>query len=282
MAFVPTAAYMLAEFIGGILAYSLALISDAAHMATDVVGLGIAIAAIRIGRRPADRQRTYGYERFEILAAAFNSVLLFGVAAYIVYEAYRRLVEPPQIATGVMLGIALLGLAVNAYSMWILSERKEGSLNVQGAYLEVWSDFIGSLGVIGAAVLIRLTGWLWVDSLVAVLIGLWVLPRTWRLLTQSVNILLEGVPENINAQEVLERLRGIPGVSDVHDLHIWALTSGQVCLTAHMVAAGVGQDGQALLAAARRMLREKFNISHVTIQWELVPCEDAQAGHRFL
>lgn len=281
LALVPTSLFMAVEIVGGLLTGSLALISDASHMATDVFGISIAIVAIRIGRRPADAQRTFGYERFEILAAMANAVLLFGIGLYILYEAYRRLSSPPEIHSTAMLVVALIGLAVNLYSMRILTAGKDKSLNLKGAYLEVWSDLLGSLGVIGAAVVIRVTGWTLVDSVVAVGIGLWVLPRTWFLLRDAINVLLEGVPPGIILEDVRLAMIDTAGVTDVHDLHVWSLTGGRVLLTAHVVAAmnDVGQEQ--LLEKLRDKLHQRFGIGHVTIQIERVACADA-AGHIFL
>lgn len=282
LALVPTAGFMVAEVVGGLLTGSLALISDASHMATDVFGVAIAITAIRIGRRPADTKRTFGYERFEVLAAVVNAVLLFGVSLYILVEAYRRLGQPPEIQSTAMLIIALLGLGVNLFSMQVLASGKDESLNLKGAYLEVWSDFLGSLGVIAAALVIRFTGWTIVDSLVAVGIGLWVLPRTWVLLRNALNVLLEGVPGGIELDAVRRAMLDVTGVMDVHDLHIWALTGGRVCLTAHVVAPSRAADQEAVVSELNGVLRERFTIGHVTIQCERVPCADAAAGHRFL
>ncbi|WP_121343702.1 CDF family zinc transporter CzcD, partial [Pseudomonas aeruginosa] len=214
-----TGSFLVAEVGGGILTGSLALISDAAHMLTDAVALAIALAAINIARRPTNDRLTYGYHRFEILAAAFNAFLLFGVAFYILYAAYERLNQPAEIQSVGMLVIAVLGLLVNLASMRLLAPAQGNSLNVKGAYLEVWSDMLGSLGVIVAAIVIRFTGWAWVDSLVAVLIGFWVLPRTWILLRESLHVLLEGVPKEIQLAELREALLGIPGVTGLHDLH---------------------------------------------------------------
>ena len=222
-----TSTFLLVELVGGILTKSLALISDAAHMFTDTAALAIALAAIQIAKRPVDKTRTFGYYRFEILAAAFNALLLFGVALYILYEAYQRLQSPPEIQPTGMLVIATFGLVVNLVSMRVLSGGKEHSLNVKGAYLEVWSDLLGSLGVIVGAVIIRFTGWTWVDSAVAVLIGLWVLPRTWILLKSSLNILLEGVPEDIDIDKVEELLLSVNGVKSIHDLHVWSAPTAQ-------------------------------------------------------
>lgn len=276
-----TTAFLVAEIVGGILTNSLALISDAAHMFTDTAALAISLAAIRIGKRPADKQRTFGYYRFEILAAAFNAILLFLVALYILYEAYQRLQHPPEIASGMMLGIAVFGLVVNLISMRLLAVGQEQSLNVKGAYLEVWSDMLGSIGVIIGALVIRYTGWTWVDSVIAVGIGLWVLPRTWTLLKASMNVLLEGVPEGIGLAEVESAILAVPGVASAHDLHVWAITSGKSSLTVHVVSGQPPSAWPALLHAVRSTVAKRFDIHHSTIQIEDVPCEQAQEEHSF-
>lgn len=264
-----TGGFMVAEVVAGLWFNSLALLSDAAHMFTDVTALGIAIAAIRIARRPADRRRTFGYHRFEVLAAAFNASLLFLVAMYILWEAVQRFRAPAEVQSLGMLLVALGGLAVNAASMRILRGRGEGSLNVKGAYLEVWADLLGSLGVVAAALVIRFTGWSWVDPLVGVAIGFWVLPRTWTLLREATNVLLEGVPEGIDLDAVEQALLALPGITGVHDLHVWALSSGRVALTAHIEAdAGLGRE-ERLEALAERMLAERFHITHAVVQMEL-------------
>jgi cobalt-zinc-cadmium efflux system protein len=272
---------MIAEIIGGILTNSLALISDAAHMFTDTAALAISLAAIRIGKRPADSARTFGYYRFEILAAAFNALLLFAVAVYILYEAWQRLRNPPEIQSGAMLLVAAFGLVVNLISMRLLSSGKDSSLNVKGAYLEVWSDMLGSIGVILGALVIRYKGWGWVDSVIAVAIGLWVLPRTWTLLKASMNVLLEGVPEGLGIAEVCETIAGIPGVTSVHDLHVWSITSGKASLTAHVVHDPDVTDVQALLVRIRQVVSTEFDIHHSTIQIEATPCEQAADEHTF-
>lgn len=281
IAFGLTTTLLIAEFIGGIVTGSLALISDAAHMFTDAAALAIALAAMRIARRPADRQRSFGYYRFEILAAAFNAILLFIVALYILYEAYQRLSNPPEIQSMAMLWIAVLGLAINLVSMRLLSGGTTESLNVKGAYLEVWSDMLGSLGVIAGAVIIRFTGWAWVDSVVAVGIGLWVLPRTWTLLKASINILLEGVPEEIDIAHVRQTLLELPNITGVHDLHIWAISSGKVSLTVHLVYTSEASV-ESILNAARHRLAEDFGITHITVQCELVPCEQTDEEFHFV
>ena len=185
MALALTGIFMIAEVIGACVTGSLALLSDASHMLTDTAALAISLIALQIAKRPADQKRTFGYARIEILASTFNALLLFMVAAYILYEAYQRLLVPSEIATGAMMWIAIGGLFVNLISMRLLSSASSESLNLKGAYLEVWSDMLGSLGVIIAALVIRFTGWSWVDTIVAVAIGIWVFPRTWQLLRES-------------------------------------------------------------------------------------------------
>lgn len=192
-----TTIFLLIELGAGIWTHSLALISDAAHMFTDTAALGISLAAFRIARRKPDARRTFGYHRFGILAATFNACLLLVVAAYILYEAWRRLQHPTDIDSGPMLAVAVAGLVINLVSMKLLGKGKDENLNAKGAYLEVWSDMLGSLGVIVGAALIRWTGKSWIDSAIAVAIGLWVVPRTWILLRSSFNVLLEGVPEDL-------------------------------------------------------------------------------------
>lgn len=266
-----TTAYMAAEVAGGIIFNSLALISDAAHMFTDAAALAIALVAIRIGKRAADHQRTFGYYRFEILAAALNAVALFFVAGYILYEAFQRFRAPPEIQSVGMLIVASIGLGVNLIGMRMLSGGAESSLNVKGAYLEVWADMVGSLGVILAAVIIYFTRWTWVDAAVAAGLGLWVLPRTWKLLSESINILLEGVPQGLALDEIEQALLAVPGVREIHDLHVWALSSGKNSLTVHVVLAE-GGGAQAVLLAATELLATRFAIRHATVQVEGVAC----------
>jgi cobalt-zinc-cadmium efflux system protein len=204
-----------------------------------------------------------------VLAAAFNACLLFLVAAYILWEAVRRFREPAEVQSLGMLLVALAGLGVNAASMWLLRDRSEGSLNVKGAYLEVWADLLGSVGVVGAALVIRFTGWQWVDPVVGVAIGLWVLPRTWSLLKETTNVLLEGVPRGIDLDAVEQALLAVPDVTGVHDLHVWALSSGRVALSAHVEASEALSREERLEAAVGRMLEERFRITHAVVQVEL-------------
>ena len=278
IAFGLTGSFMIAEVIGGIVTNSLALISDAMHMATDAMALAIALIAIKVGRRAADLLRTYGYARFEILAAAFNALLLLGVAFYILYEAYERLSKPTEIASLGMLVVAVVGLAVNFISMRLLTGHKDSSLNVKGAYLEVWADMLGSLGVIAGALVIWFTGWQWVDSLIAVGIGFMVFPRTWVLLKECINILLEGVPPGMDLAEVEEAIATVPGVAAVHDLHLWAITQSKASLTAHAVLEE-GADGETVRQAIEARLQEKFDLHHTTLQMERESCVPLERIH---
>lgn len=266
-----TVAFLVAEVVGAWISGSLALLSDAAHMVTDATALAIALAAIRLGRRPADDRRTYGYRRLEILAAGVNALILVGVAIYILVEAVERFRSPIQVQSNAMLAIGVLGLIVNLICMRLLAAGSGSSLNLRGAYLEVWSDMLGSLGVIGAALAIRWTDWTPIDPIVAVLIGLWVLPRTWSLLRETGNVLMEGAPAHAKVPEVRAALMAIPGVQGVHDLHVWSITSGRTALTAHLaLGAEVARDP--VLRDARALLQERFRIDHVTLQLEGETC----------
>jgi len=277
-----TSTFLIAEVIAGLVFNSLALLADAAHMMTDVVALAIALVAIRVARRPTDSKRTYGYHRFEILAAAFNALLLFGVAFYILYEAIARLNAPAEVSSTGMLVVAALGLVINLISMKLLQAGKDESLNVKGAYLEVWSDMLGSLGVLIAALVIKLSGWQWVDTVVAVLISFWVFPRTWILLKETMNILLEGVPDGIELDKVEKELLGTPGIASVHDLHVWALTSGKSAMTAHLVHTLPPAEATLLIEPIKRQMAQEFKIFHTTFQMETVACEHSADGCNFI
>ena len=269
-----TSTVLISEVIGAFLTNSLALLSDAAHMFTDAAALLIALIALRLAERPADSRRTFGYYRFEILAAALNAVMLFLAAAYILVEAYLRFQNPREIASLGMLIVAAIGLVANLIGMSLLHAGAKSSLNMKGAYLEVWSDALGSLGVIFAAVLIHFTGWWQVDAIIAILIGLWVLPRSWSLLSESINILLEGVPQGLALDAIHSRLKGIQGVLDVHDLHVWSITTGKNTLTAHLTLDSSVADEQGVLKQARTAI-EEFGITHSTVQIESIPCDPA-------
>jgi len=273
-----TGAFLIAELFAAYITRSLALLSDAAHMFTDVAALAVSLIAIRIGRRAADRKRTFGYQRFEILAAAYNASVLFLVALYILYEAVERLRAPVAIPTSVMLLVAVLGLVVNLIGMRLLRGGSEHSLNMKGAYLEVWSDMLGSVGVIAAALLMRWTGYAWIDSVVAIGIGVWVLPRTWTLLKESVNVLLQGVPRNIDLDKVESQIAAIAGVNTVHDLHVWSLTAGKDVLSAHVVVDASQKNEQQFLSEIDAVIRG-LGIHHSTVQIESTSCRPDDHGH---
>jgi cobalt-zinc-cadmium efflux system protein len=242
-------------------------------MATDTLTLMIALVAVRLSRRPPDARRTYGYARLEALGAMVNGGLLFVVAAYILWEAVARFRQPQEIASTGMLVIAAFGLLISLVSMRLLRAGSGESLNVKGAYLEVWADMLGSVAVIVGALLIRWTGWKLIDPILAVLIGLWVLPRTWVLMREAINVLLEGVPKGIQVDAVRARLCAHEGVRDVHDLHVWALASSTPALTAHVVV-DEGVDADALRRRLGSALHEDFGIDHVTLQIEADHCGD--------
>lgn len=278
IALVLTGAFLIAEVVGGLYFKSLALLSDAAHMFTDVAALAIALAAIRIGQRAADERRTFGYRRFEIIAAALNAVLLFAVAIYVLIEGIRRIIAPEPVGSTGMLIVAVLGLIINLISMRMLAGGKDSSLNVKGAYLEVWADMLGSVGVIAGAIAIRFTGWTWVDPAVAIAIGLWVLPRTWILLRDSTHILLEGAPRSVVFADIRSAIFAVPGVAGIHDLHVWVSGADQPSCSAHIeLAAGAVHDE--VRAEVSAMLESRFDLHHVTLQTEATPCEDRDRLH---
>ena len=274
-----TTTFLIAELVGSYLFNSLALLSDAAHMFTDSAALAIALAAIRIGQKAPDDARTFGYRRFEILAAAFNALLLFAVAVYVLWEGVARFFQPVEVKSTGMLAVATVGLIVNILAMRLLSAGKEGSLNVKGAYLEVWADMLGSLGVIVGAIVIMLTGWQWVDPIVAIGIGFWVLPRTWTLLKDTTQILLEGVPAGLELSEVRSAIEALPGVRSTHDLHAWSMATDDPTLSVH-VELEESSDFETVRLAVSELLGSRFKIHHTTIQVEREPCEDSPNVHK--
>ena len=240
-AFVVILVFFAVEVVAGLITNSLALLSDAGHMLTDVIGLGMALAAIQLASRFADRQsdsrhsHTFGLYRLEILAAFVNSLLLFGVAIWVLIEATRRLFDEPEVLGVPMLIVASLGLAANLVAFALLREGSKEWLNLEGAYLEVLADTIGSVGVIIAAVMLEVFGWAWIDPVIGALIGLWILPRTWRLGRRSVRVLLQAAPDGFDLDALADDLAAIDGVIDVHDLHVWTLTSEMDAASAHLM-----------------------------------------------
>ena len=267
IAFGLTAAYMVVEAVGGIVFGSLALLSDAGHMLTDVAGLGMALAAIQFGRSRSNPSHTYGLYRLEVLAALANAVLLFAVAAYVLYEAYQRLSEPPDVPGTPLLLVASVGLLVNVVSFLLLRAGAKESLNVRGAFLEVVSDALGSVGVIVAGVILITTGWQYADPIIGAGIGLFILPRAWRLGREALMILLEVAPREVAVPEVEKRLAALPGVAGVHDLHVWTLTSGLLAASGHLALADGAGLGR-VLREATDVLEHDFEIHHVTLQCE--------------
>jgi cobalt-zinc-cadmium efflux system protein len=236
-------------------------------MFTDLIGLGMALAAISVANRPAQGHRTFGLYRIEILAALANAVLLFVVAGYVLYEAVRRIGDPAAVASGTMLVVASVGLAINVIAFLLLREGSKESINVEGAYLEVLADMLGSVGTIAAAIVIRATGWDWVDAAAGAAIGVFILPRTWRLGRQALRILVQAAPPQFDLDALHADLRALPGVVDVHDLHVWTLTSDMEVASAHVMVA-TGSDSHHVLDQARQMLAERYRVTHATLQIE--------------
>ena len=273
-----TFTYFCIEVAGGLLTNSLALLADAAHMLTDVGGLGLALFASWMSTKPSTPLKTYGYYRVEILAAFTNAMVLFLVSFYILYEAYGRFREPPEVSSLPMLAVATVGLFVNLIGIWLLRRTAKESLNMQGAFLEVVSDLLSSIGVLVAGAIMWATGWFYADPIFSVVIGLFILPRTWKLMTQAVNILLEATPAHINLEVVERAMLGVAGVASVHDLHAWTITSGVDALSAHVVVAeGTSMPVAAtLLDRLASVLRDQFKLEHSTIQVETANRQPAE------
>ena len=258
------------EVVAGLWSGSLALLADAGHMLTDAGGLTLALLATWFAAKPPTPEKTYGYYRAEILAALLNAVALLVISVFILYEAYRRLLAPPEVLGGPMLVVAVVGLAVNLAGMWLLRSGSSESLNLKGAYLELLGDALGSVGVIVAALLLLAFGWRLADPIIGAGIGLFIIPRTWGLLRQAVNVLLEGTPPHVNLAEVQRAILSVSGVRAVHDLHVWTLTSGKYAMSGHVVVDDLAA-GPRILRALHAELKEKFAIGHTTIQLESEP-----------
>lgn len=265
-----TTGALVVEVAGALWTGSLALAADAGHMLTDVGALALALFASWIAARPPTPAKTYGYYRAEILAALVNALVLLVVAGGVLAEAYRRVLEPPEVRGGPMMAVAALGLAANLGGAWWLHRPAAASLNVRAAYLEVLADALSSLGVLAAGAVIVATGWTAVDPLVSAAIALFIVPRTWNLLRQAVNILLEGTPAHLELGEIEEAMRQVDGVRRVHDLHVWTLTSGREAMSAHVVVEDPAAS-QRLLDELHRLLHARFGIDHTTIQLEREP-----------
>ena len=265
-----TGGFMVVELLGGLVTGSLALLADAGHMLTDAAALALALFAIWVASRPPTPAKTYGYYRAEILAALVNALLLLVVAGSILYEAWARFRAPRPVWGLPMLVVAGAGLAVNLVSARLLHHHAAASLNVRAAYLEVLADALSSLGVIAASAIIIVTGWTQVDALVSALIAVLIVPRTWGLLRQAVNVLLEGTPAHLSLDEIEAAMVAVPGVQRVHDLHVWTLTSGREAMSAHVVVEDV-RESDRLLETLHSVLHARFGIDHTTIQIETGP-----------
>lgn len=263
--------YMIIEVIGGLLTNSLALLADAGHMLSDSISLGVGFLAFTLGERVANHTKTYGYKRFEILAAVFNGVTLIIIALYIFYEAFQRFTNPPEVASKGMLIVAFIGLLVNLLVAWMLmrgGDTKE-NLNLRATFLHVLGDLLGSVGAVIAALLIMFFNWGWADPLASVIVAILVLISGWRVTKDAVHILMEGTPRNINLHDIINTMKDIPGILDIHDLHVWSITSGQNALSCHAVVDEdlSIQESQKLLRAIEHNLAH-MGVNHVTVQME--------------
>ncbi|MDP9478866.1 MAG: cation diffusion facilitator family transporter [Actinomycetota bacterium] len=270
-----TATYTVAEVIGGLITGSLALLADAAHMMSDNVSLGLALFAFWLSAKPPTPERSFGYKRAEILAALFNGVTLVAISIWIFYEAYERFRDPPEILGGWMMAVAVMGLLVNAAAAFVLFRSESESLNVQGALRHIVADLLGSVGVIAAALIILLTGWYQADPIISVVIGVLVLGSSWKLLKGSTNILLEGTPPGIDANEVGRKMVGVEGIEEVHDLHVWEITSGFPALAAHVLV-GHQEDCHERRREVEKVIYREFGIEHTTLQVDHVGDHEAE------
>jgi cobalt-zinc-cadmium efflux system protein len=275
LALVITAVYFVVEVVGGLLTNSLALLSDAGHMFSDAVALALSLFAFQMAKRPATTEKTYGYHRLEILAALFNGLTLWLIVGAIFHEAYRRLLSPPEVQSLGMLIVATVGLAVNVATGMILYASRQKSLNLRGAFLHVVGDALGSVGAIAAGLIMLSTGWRLADPLVSVLIGGIILMTSWGLVRESVGILMQWAPREIDVGQVQKAMVEVRGVVKVHDLHIWAVTTGVFTLSAHAVVDGE-EDFPQVLNGIETILRDRFNIEHTTIQFETEDREDRE------
>ncbi|MBT2507964.1 cation transporter [Streptomyces sp. ISL-98] len=266
-----TLTVMTVEIVGGLLSNSLALIADAAHMATDALGLAMALLAIHFANRPPTRNATFGYARAEILAALANCLLLLGVGGFLLFEAVDRFITPAETKSGTAIVFALIGLVANMVSLTLLMKGQKDSLNVRGAFLEVLADALGSVTVLVSAGVIMATGWQAADPVASLVIGLMIVPRTWKLLRETLGVLLETAPQGVDMAEVREHILGLPGVEDVHDLHAWTITSGMPVLSAHVVVTQDALDSvghEKMLHALQGCLGDHFDVEHCTFQLE--------------
>jgi len=268
------------ELAGGLISNSLALIGDAGHMFTDTLALGLSLFALNLAKRPASQTKTYGYYRAEILAALVNGTILILVSGYIFYEAYHRFVEPPEVRGGLMLIVAVIGLAANVVGISILRSAGRRNLNVKGAFLHMWSDTLSSLGVIAAGAIILLTGRTIADPIISIIIGLLILRGAGGLVWESINILLEAVPKHLDMSRINDSVRKIKGVRDIHDVHLWAITSGMYAMSCHLLIEDqMVSNCNQIVEEVNKTLSQEFGISHSTVQLECEECENSPVCH---
>jgi cobalt-zinc-cadmium efflux system protein len=268
------------ELAGGLISNSLALIGDAGHMFTDTLALGLSLFALNLAKRPASQTKTYGYYRAEILAALINGAILVLVSAYIFYEAYHRFVEPPEVRGGLMLIVAAIGLAANVVGISILRSASRGNLNVKGAFLHMWSDTLSSVGVIAAGAIIFVTGRTIADPIISIVIGLLILRGAGGLVWEATNILLEAVPKHLDMGQINNAIRKTKGVRDVHDVHLWAITSGMYAMSCHLLIEDqMVSNCTQIVEEVNQTLSKEFGISHSTVQLECEECENSPVCH---
>ena len=272
-----TGAFMLAEVAGGLISGSLALIADAGHMLTDFASLSLAWYGFRLARRPADWRRTYGYDRFSVLAAFTNGIALFAIAAWITFEAWQRLSQPGEVIGGIVLWVALAGLAINIVVFWVLQGGEKDNLNVRAATLHVLGDLLGSVAALAAAIVIMTTGWTPIDPLLSVLVALIILRSAWRVVAESGHILLEGAPSGVDNRAIAaDLIASVPGLADVHHVHAWSISEKRPMITLHARISNDGRPPEAVTAEIKRRLKDRFNITHATIEIERDACADDQ------
>lgn len=275
-----TALMTVVELVGGVLSNSLALLGDAGHMFTDTLALGLSLFALSLAKRPASQNRTYGFHRAEVLAALANGAILILISVYIFYEAYRRFVTPPEVRGGLMLTVAAIGLVANMVGILVLRSASRGNLNVRGAFLHMWSDTISSIGVLAAGVIILVTGWTTADPIISILIGLLILRGAVALVLESSDILLEAVPKHLDVARIGSAVGKIKGVKDIHDVHLWTITSGMYALSCHvLIEDQMISNSTQIVEEINETLSREFGIGHSTLQLECEVCKDSPVCH---
>jgi cobalt-zinc-cadmium efflux system protein len=275
-----TSLMALVELVGGLLSNSLALLGDAGHMFTDSLALGLSVVALSLAKRPASQTRTYGFHRAEVLAALANGTILVLICGFLFYETYQRFVDPPEVRGGLMLVVAAIGFVANLAGILILRSASRDNLNVKGAFLHMWGDTISSVGVIAAGVIILATGWTMVDPIISIFIGLLILRGAISLVLESNSILLEAVPKHLDVTQIASALKEIEGVRNVHDMHLWTITSGMYALSCHLLIEDrMVSASSRIVEEVNQALSQKFGIGHSTLQLECEECENSPVCH---